>query len=49
MYVASSYCQAAKISIGILDLEEVGAGLGTGVFRLMLLKVAQHPGNGSSS
>jgi len=32
-----------------MDLEEVGAGLRTGLFRLMLHEVAQHPGNGSSS
>jgi len=35
-----------RFPIGILDLEEVGARLGTGLFRLMLHKVAQHPGNG---
>jgi len=34
-----------RIPIGILDLEDVGAGLETGLFRLMLHKVAQHPGN----
>jgi len=32
--------------MGILDLEEVWAGLGTGLFRLMLHEFAQHPGNG---
>jgi len=30
----------------ILDLEEVRAGLGTGLFRLMMHEVAQHPGYG---
>jgi len=32
-----------------LDLEEVVAGMGTELFRLILQKVAQHPGNGFSS
>jgi len=30
----------------MLELQEVGAGLGTGLFRLKLYDVAQHPGNG---
>jgi len=32
--------------LGILELQEVGAGLGTGLFRLKLHDVAQRPGNG---
>jgi len=35
-----------QLPISILNLEEVGAGLGAGLFRLMLHEVAQHPGNG---
>jgi len=35
-----------RVPIGILDLGEVGAELGTELIRLMLLEVAQHPGNG---
>jgi len=35
-----------RVSIALLDLEELGAGLGMGLFRLMLQEVAQHPGNG---
>jgi len=35
-----------RIPKGLLDLEEMGAGLRTGLFRLMLQEVAQHPGNG---
>jgi len=35
-----------RIPTGILHLEEVEFGLGTGLFGLMLHIVAQHPGNG---
>jgi len=35
-----------RVPIGILDVEEVGAGLGTGWFRLILQEVDHHSDNG---
>jgi len=35
-----------RVPMGIWDLEEVGTGLGTGLFRLVPHEVAQDPGNG---
>jgi len=45
IFPASSAVQL-RIPIGILDLEEVEAELGTELFRLMLHEVSQYPGNG---
>jgi len=45
-HLSRSTAVQLRVPMGIWDLEEVGAGLGTGLFRLVPHEVAQDPGNG---